>query len=458
MKNLLADALRTARADHAEIRLERTWATAIAYRGSRLEGATTGLESGAMARCLNRGRGWGVASCTGLTGFAALLSRAHELSLAVPVESPIALAEIPVRTEDHLADLDGDVRGVPLGEKRALLERLNQEILSSDRRIVDTHVSYEDRVTERWFATSDGVFLYEIAPSVRLAAGVLASEEGFVERAFESWATRGGWRSVQSADNVFRTAARRAVALLSAPRIKAGLYPMVLDPRCMGALIHQGIGHLSEADALDERADVEARFPLGKRIGSDLLTVGDDGSASSLPGSRPFDDEGAPTQNTLLVQHGVLVGRLHTRATAGRIGRRPTGNARAGSFREVPEARLTNTYIANGRGTAEDLIRDVRHGLYCCDAMGGEMRHGHFSLRTGYAQVIRDGQLTDLARPPVIMGDLSEILGRLDAVAGDFRWNQQASLCARAHSGRVPVCEGAPHVRLDGAPVAGDAT
>jgi TldD protein len=221
-------------------------------------------------------------------------------------------------------------------------------------------------------------------------------------------------------------------------------------------LIHTGVGHLSEADTLAARPDLEGLMRPGRRIGSDLLTIGDDGSAASLPGSLSFDDEGAPTQNTLLVQNGVLIGRLHTRETAARAGTRPTGNARAGSFRHVPEARLTNTYIANGRGTLEDLVRGIRDGLYCCDALGAESNLGRFSLRTGYVHRIRDGQIAELARPVVLAGELTQLLGRMDAVAGDFRWNQLASLCERSGSGRVPVCEGAPHVRIEGVLVGGE--
>jgi TldD protein len=456
MKNLLADALRGARADYTEIRLERTWATAIAFRGSRLEGATTAVEAGGIVRCLNRGRGWGIATFTGLDQVRPMVSQAHELSLAVILDTPIRLADIPVRTEDHPSDLDGDVRGVPLGEKRLLLEHLNQEMLASDRRVVDTLASYEDAVTERWLATSEGVMLYDLRPSIRLAAGAVAVEEGLLERAFESWASRGGWRSVRTADHLFKTAARRAVALLGAPRAKGGTYPVVLDPRCAGALIHQTIGHASEADALLERPDLDRLMQPGRRVGSDLLTVGDDGSATSLPGSLPFDDEGAPTQNTLLVQHGVLVGRLHTRETAGRSGFRPTGNARAGSFRVPPAARLTNTYVANGKGSLEDLIRGVRFGVYCCDAMAGESHLGRFTLWAGYGHLIRDGQLAELVKPMVLAGDTAESLQRLDAVAGDFRWNSLASGCARRGSGRIAVCEGAPHMRIDGLAVGGE--
>jgi TldD protein len=153
----------------------------------------------------------------------------------------------------------------------------------------------------------------------------------------------------------------------------------------------------------------------------------------------------------------VLIGRLHTRETAGRAGTRPTGNARAGTFRRVPGARLTNTYVANGRGSLDDLIHGIRYGVYLSDAMAGESHLGRFSLTTGWGQLIRDGHLAELVKPLVISGDLVQTLSRVDAIAGDFRWNHLASDCSRAGCGRLPVSEGAPHLRIDGVAVGGDA-
>lgn len=456
MKNELQEALKSSRADYTEIRLERTWATAIAFRGSRLEAATSGFEVGGMVRCLNHGCGWGHASFTGLEPLRAMVAQAHELSLAARLDAPIRLADIPLRYADHPSDLDGDVRGISLGDKRALLERLNQEMLITDRRIVDSQAAYHDRVTERWVATSDGTLLYDLRPEVRLSAGAVAHEENVMERAFESWSARGGWKSVQEAGALFRIAARRAVAQLAAPRVRAGTYPVVLDPRAAGALVHQTIGHLSEADALARRPDLDQLMRAGKQVGSDLLTIGDDGSASGLAGSQTFDDEGSPTRNTLLVQHGVLVGRLHTRETAARAGARPTGNARASSFRHVPEARLTNVYISNGKGTLDDLIRGISFGLYCTDAIGGQSHLGRFALTVASGQVIRDGKLAEQVKPLVLAGDMVDTLKRVDAVAGDFRWNHLASSCTRAGSGHLPVAEGSPHLRIDGAWVSGE--
>lgn len=454
MKNDLHEAIRSSRADYTDIRLERVWSTAIAFRGSRLEGATTALEEGGVVRCLNRGRGWGVAGFQGFSGLRAAVARAHELSLAVHLAAAVRLADIPVQDADHLADLDGDVRGISLGEKRRLLDQLNQEMLATDRRITESWAGYRDAVTERWIATSEGVQLHDLRPSVRLAAGVMAREENFLERAFESWAVPGGWHSVLAADHPFRAAARRAVALLAAPRMRAGSYPVVLDPRAAGALMHQTVGHLCEAGRAARDAD--AGLHPGQRIASDLLTVGDDGSASGLTGARPFDDEGAPTQNTLLVQHGAVVGRLHTRETAARAGVPATGNARTTGLAHAPVARLTNIYVSNGKGTLEDLIRGIPFGIYLADAIAGHAWLGRFSFTSGWGQVIRDGHLAELVKPVTLSGEVTETLHRLDAVGGDFRWSQLGSGCSRDGFAHIAVAEGAPHLRFDRLAISGD--
>ncbi len=456
MHNLLDDALRASRADYTDIRLERCWTAAVAYRGSRLEGATSGFDLGGFVRCLNRGRGWGIASFSGVEQLPAMVARAHELSLALPVERPIRLAEIHHRIQDTLADLDGDVRGVPLDEKRRLLEQLNQEMLAADRRIVDTQAAYRDEVTERWFASSEGSRLYELRSEITLSAVAVAREDSVVERALESYAVRGGWRSVGEAAPLFRAAARRAVSLLAAPRVRPGTVPVVLDPRLAAALIHETIGHLSEADTLDTQPELAGLMRPGAQVAAPLLTIGDDGSALGLRGSLPFDDEGTPTQNTLLVQNGVLVGRLHTRETAGRAGERATGNARALSYRHPPTVRLTNIYIANGQGSVEDLVRELPFGVYCCDALGGRVYRGRFVITSAYGQMIRDGRLGELVKPVVLQGDIVETLNAVDAVAGDFRWTQLASGCGKLGQAPLPVAEGAPHLRLRAVRVGGE--
>ncbi len=457
MLERLLDAIKSSRADYADIRLERSFITSVAWRGRRLEGASTGTDVGGTVRCLNHGHGWGVATFNRLDDLEARLARAHDLSLSVRPPEPVVLAPAPVREGQVRAVPTDDPRDIPLLEKRRYLEHLNGEMLRFDRRIIDTQSAYRDEVTECWFVNSDGTALHELRPDVTLSALAVARDGGVLERAVESLGARGGWTRVRDQEELFRTAARRAVSLLDAKPVRSGSFPVVLDPRLAGVVAHETVGHLCEADTQLEDPVAAALAAPGRQLGSELLTIGDDGSVVGLRGTLPFDDEGTPPSNTLLVQHGVVVGRLHSRETAARFGERPTGNARAISFRHVPLVRLTNTYVANGSGTFADLIRDVKLGVYACDAVGSRHRGDGYSFTAGHGYMIRDGAIAEPVKSVVLVGFVTEMLGAVDRVAGDFRWHQSGGGCGKAGQSPLPVSEGAPHVRLRVAEIRGQA-
>jgi TldD protein len=449
----LLEALRHSRADFAEIRYERAWITTVTWRERRLEVATDAVDAGGTVRCLDQGRGWGVASIADGDDLAARLSVAHELSRATRPDAPVALAPVPVREGHDAPDLGGDVRAVPLDEKRRLVEGLNSEMLGFDRRIVDTRLAYRDVVAEHWYANSEGTRMHGVRPDVQLAALAMARDGGTVERALASFGASAGWLAAQGHEERFRSAARQAVSLLGAQPVRSGTYPVLLDPRLAAALAHEAVGHLCEADGAAEPGAYQA--PLGARLGSPLVTVGDDGSVPGLRGTRPFDDEGTPTGNTLLLQNGVVVGHLHTRETAARDRARPTGSARTPSWRHAPLARLSNVYIANGSGSRADLLRDVRLGVYACDVIDSRRDGDRITFTAGHGYMIRDGELAELVKHVVIAGRVSDLLGAVDRVAGDFRWHDDGGGCTRRGQGPVAVADGAPHVRLERAEIRG---
>jgi predicted Zn-dependent protease len=452
----LTAALARSRADYTEIRVERSWSTAVTFRGRRLDGATASEDQGGFVRALNRGCGWGVASFTSLDKLETMLARADELSRAVRVDPPIRLAEVASHRAEALLDLDGDVRGVPLAEKRRLIEAYNGEMLGADGRIVDTHAVYRDEVSEYWYVNSEGTSVHELRPEVTLSGTAVARRNGTIEKGLESIGLRRGWHSVQDRGQGFREVALRAARLLDAPGVKGASYPVVLDPELAGVFIHEAFGHLSEADFVYENPQAREMMTLGRRFGKPVLTVGDNGAAAGLRGTLPFDDEGTPTQDTILIDRGELVGRLHSRETAAAMGERPTGNARAISFRHAPIVRMTNTYIANGAGSFTDLIRDIRLGVYACGAFGGQTLLENFSFTAAYGHMIRDGEVAELVKDVVLAGNLFQTLERIDHIAGDFRWNQMGGGCGKGGQFPLPVTEGAPHVRIEEALVGGD--
>jgi len=456
VKDRLAAALKISRADYLDIRLERTWSSSVSFRGRRLEAATASDDQGGCVRALSKGCGWGVASFTSLDELPAMVRRAHELSRAVRLEQPIRLAEVTPHQADAVLDLDGDVRGISLADKKRLLQTYNEAMLDAAPAVVDTQASYRDEVSEYWFVSSEGTVLYELRPEVVVSGVAIARRNGTIEKGLESIGLRRGWHSAHGHDAAFREVALRAAALLDAPGVKGGMYPVILDPELAGVFIHEAFGHLSEADFVYENPQAREMMTLGRRFGTPALNVGDHGAAAGLRGTLPFDDEGTPTQDTALIREGILVGRLHSRETAAAMGEAPTGNARAMSFRHAPIVRMTNTYIGPGTGTPADLMGDIKLGVYACGAFGGQTLLENFSFTAAYGHMIRDGKVAELVKDVVLAGSLFQTLGRIERIAGDFRWNQMGGGCGKGGQFPLPVTEGAPHVRIEQALIGGD--
>jgi TldD protein len=454
----LAAALKTSRADYTEIRVERTWSSAVTFRGRRLETATVSEDQGGFVRALNRGCGWGIASFTSLDALPAMVGRANQLSRAVRLDKPISLAETVPQVADAALDLDGDVRGISLAEKKKLIEAYNGAMLAVSDAVVDTSAIYRDEVSEVWYVNSEGTALAQLRPEVSISGTAIARRDGTIEKGLESIGLRKGWRSVHGLEERFRIVAQRAVDLLDAPRVQGGAYPVILDNELAGVFVHEAFGHLSEADFVYENPQAREMMTLGRRFGKPVLNVGDNGAASGLRGTLPYDDEGTPTQDTPLIKEGMLVGRLHSRETAAALGERPTGNARAISFRHAPIVRMTNTYIAPGRAgaTREDLIKDVKLGVYACGAFGGQTMLENFSFTAAWGHMIRDGHVAEMVKDVVLAGNLFQTLDRIDHIAGDFTWNQMGGGCGKGGQFPLPVTEGAPHVRIEEILVGGD--
>jgi TldD protein len=456
MRDRLTEALKRSGADYAEVRVEKTRSSRVSFRGRRLELAAESVDAGGCVRVLFHGRGWGVASFTRLDDLEKMLAAAEEMSRAVVLEQPVRLAEREAPTAEYAPEIDGDPFAVPLAEKRRYLEHLNGLMLAASDRIADTSATYYDDRTEWWFASSEGAFLAEVRPEIGLSAQATARDGERIERSLESLGLRRGWQSVQGRDEMFRSTARTALELLSAPTVRGGAYPVVLDPRLAGVFVHEAFGHLSEADFVYENEKAREMMTLGRRFGSELVNIGDDGSAPGLRGTLPFDDEGTPTRRTPLIERGVLVGRLHSRETAAAMGESPTGNARAISFRHPPIVRMTNTYLAAGTGTFEDLVRDLKLGVYAVDATGGQTYLENFSFTASRGYMIRDGRIAELVKDVTLAGNLFQSLQAIDAVAADFQWNQRGGGCGKGGQFPLPVTEGAPHVRFREMLVGGD--
>ncbi len=445
MKQRILGALGDSRAGYTEVRVRRVWSTTVLVRGRTVEAAGTSLETGGAVRCCSPDTGWGLVGFSDTERFDGYVRQAHQLALDGTSRVPVRLAPIPIQTIEGMETVAEDPREVSLGEKRQRGESLSALIYAEDRRIAGNRVVCRDEVVETWLATSEGTWLHDLSAAVRIAVLAIAEEDGGVERSLGSLAVRGGWQLGTEPEELARLVARRAVDRLHATPVKAGHYSVVLDPAAAGALMHRAVGHLARPALPGADPDV---LPMGTRIGPDFLTVEDDPTAEGLRPGWPADDEGVVPRRTTLIQNGVVVGHLHSRETAAAIGHGPTGHARAGTLRGAPHPRAANTYLAPGKGTPEELMSGVRLGLYISDVLACEGTGDHLAVSAGSARVIRDGEFAEAVKGVRIGGGLLSMLGRVDAVGGDFRWDGSDVRCRDGGAGVVPVTTGAPHLRL----------
>ena len=268
-----------------------------------------------------------------------------------------------------------------------------------------------------------------------------------MQQAGVSLGSNGDFSVVEGLHQQSRDIAEKAVSLLSAPKVRGGEYTVILDPVLAGVFTHEAFGHLSESDHVYENDRLKEVMVLGRKFGAEHLNIVDGAAVPGLRGSYKYDDEGVPATRSYLIKEGELVGRLHSRETAGKMGEPLSGNARAIDFRYEPIVRMTNTFIEPGSTTFEEMISDVKEGVYACDWYGGMTSMEMFTFSAREAYMIRDGKVAELLRPVTLSGNVFETLKNLDAVGNDLDMNQGGG-CGKGGQSPLPVSNGSPHIRI----------
>jgi len=451
-RDRIQSALRSGRADYTEFRSETRQVTRIVYLGRRLETVDTISDEGGIVRALVRSGGWGLSTFNSLDNLEHRFDQAYESARVVQTD-PINLAPVTFAHDEIRATLGTDFRQIPLAQKKGLIESYN-DILLSFGRVVDTQAVYMDEFITLTYANSEGAFIVEERPMVTVYLVATAREGSNVQRAADGLSVPAGYEHVLGMEETARKVAQRAVDLLSAETVVGGVYPVVCDPKLSGVFIHEAFGHLSEADFVYANPQAQEMMVLGRQFGRDILTVVDDGGLPGMRGTHRYDDEGTPTRRTELVRQGVLTGRLHSRETAARMGEAVTGNARATGYRYPPIVRMTNTFIDRGQTPFEQMVSDIKLGVYACDAIGGQTMLENFSFSAGYGYMIRDGRIAEMVKDVVLSGNLFSTLQKIDAVGDDLTFSH-AGMCGKGQGGGLPVSTGAPHVRIQDVVIGG---
>ncbi len=440
----IQEALDASRADYTEIRIETRRTTKVIYHGRRLETVDMTLNEGGIVRSLVRSGGWGVATFNTLDSLEERVEQAYQSARLVQGEE-VRLAEVPPVQDEMRVTLDEDFRQVPLSAKQELIASYN-DILLSFPRVVDSEATYADQFSTMTYANSEGSYIVEERPMVLTFLVATARDGNKVERAHRGRGVPAGYERVQGLEEMAREVGQRAVDLLSAETVVGGEYPVICDPKLAGVFIHEAFGHLSEADFVYSNPQAQEMMVLGRTFGRPILNIVDDGSLPGLRGSHRYDDEGVATGRTYLVREGKLEGRLHSRETAAKMGEAVTGNARSTGYRHPPIVRMTNTFVEAGDATLEDMLADIKLGVYACDAFGGQTMLENFSFSAGYAYMIRDGQIAEMVKDVALSGNLFATLNNIDAIADDLVFGESGT-CGKGQGG-LPVSTGAPHIRI----------
>ena len=437
----------------AEVFVEETTGTSIRLDDGKVEELTTGLDRGAGVRVAH-GTSYGYAFSNRLDR-EALLQAADAASAALREGEPGSVIDLRTLEGPVTNAVDRPPSEVPPSDKVAWLRELDDAARTYSSEVAQVVGVYGDSLQRRLIATSDGRWVEEDRPRIRLVAQVVAKRDDTIQTGFHGPAACAGveFMDANPPRATAEVAAKRAVTMLDSIPAPAGEMTVVLAPGMGGVLFHEAVGHPLEADAVDKEASVY-RGLVGSTCASVQINGVDDATIPNGWGSFAFDDEGTPAQRTVLFTDGVLQSFLYDRLRADKDGVGSTGNGRRQSYASPPVVRMTNTNILNGSSSPQQVLADTPSGVYVTSLGGGQVNPatGDFVFGVSEGYLIENGEATTPVRGANLIGRAIEVMSAVDAVADDFdTWE---GVCGKDGQG-APVGSGSPTLRISRITVGG---
>ncbi len=347
---------------------------------------------------------------------------------------------------------------VPVEEKIALLDAIDVYARAQDPRVRQVMASVVCQNRHVMIAASDGTWVSDVQPLVRLNVSVIVEENGRRETGYQGMGGRqelaeflldGTWKPLVD------EAIRLGIVNLGAVACPAGTMDIVLGPGWPGVLLHEAVGHGLEGD-FNRKKTSAFSDRIGERVAAPGVTVVDDGTLAGRRGSLNVDDEGTATQRNVLIEDGILRGYLHDRLNARLMGHAPTGNGRRESYAHLPMPRMTNTFMLAGQEDPGDVLRSVQNGLYAVSFGGGQVdiTNGKFVFQCTEAYRIEDGKVTAPVKGATLIGNGPDVLTRVSRIGNDLELDWGVGTCGKDGQG-VPVGVGQPTLRVDQITVGG---
>ena len=441
--------------DFAEIFLEDTDVTALTMIDGKMDEAISGRDHGAGVRVLKGTDS--VYVYTNDTSPAGLLRTARQAAAALDGKSPVVCP----RVGSHIHRVDNHhpivipPATVALARKAEAVRAGYYAAKEFDPCISQSTCSYTDRTQRVVIVNSLGTMVEDVRTRIRYAVSAVASQGSETQTGTDAPGWKRGFEAIEALDpaQVGRNAARVAVTMLRADYCPAGRMPVAIENGFGGVLFHEACGHSLEATSVAKGHSVFCG-KLGQRIASDIVTAIDDGTMVNAWGSNNIDDEGNPTQRTVLIENGILKNYLVDTLGGRRMGMAPNGCSRRQSYAFAPTSRMSNTYIAAGSDDNAEIIATMGDGLYCAKMGGGSVNPvtGEFNFAVQEGYLVRDGKIDKPVRGATLIGKGSEVLLTIDRVGRDMRTGQ--GMCGSL-SGSIPTDVGQPLIRISAMTVGG---
>jgi TldD protein len=343
-------------------------------------------------------------------------------------------------------------------DKVSMLERVDRETRRIDPRIVHVTASITAVHEVILVASSEGELAADVRPLVRFNVSVLVEQNGRREQGYAGAGGRFSLRELLEGDKPLtwaREAARQALVNLEAVPAPAGATTVVLGPGWPGILLHEAIGHGLEGD-FNRKGTSAFANRIGERVAAPECTVVDDGTLSRRRGSLNIDDEGTPTQCTVLIEDGILKGYMQDRLNARLSGNPLTGNGRRESFAHMTLPRMTNTYMRPGPHDPQEIIASVQRGIYAVNFGGGQVdiTSGKFVFSASEAYAIENGRIGAPLKGATLIGNGPDVLTRVSMVGNDLKLDDGVGTCGKDGQS-VPVGVGQPTLKIEGLTVGG---
>ena len=442
--------------EYADLYFEYLTTTSITLDESMVKSASTGISAGCGVRVV-AGERTGYAYTDDLSPTRIL----HAAKTAALIASgPAKTPEVDLRTKKkrNLYPVTLPSVAADINEKVDLVFRADRAARQHDPRIREVRASYADELRQILVIASDGTFAEDSQPLARMSVWCIGKSEGQSSRG----SSGGGGRvsldyfKAEKPPEFFATeAARQAMIQLDAREAPAGEMEVVLGPGWPGILLHEAIGHGLEADFNRKKTSAFSGL-VGKRVASEKCTVIDNGTVPGRRGSLNVDDEGTQTEETVLIEKGILKGYLSDKLSARLMGIANTGNGRRESYEHIPMPRMTNTYMISGEDSPEDIVRSVKHGIYAAHFGGGQVdiTNGKFVFSASEAYLIEDGKITAPLKNCTLIGNGPDVLTRVSMVGSDLKLDEGVGTCGKDGQS-VPVGVGIPTLKVDRITVGG---